>query len=87
MKRWEEQGWQQDDLNKLELSFMQQIFACQEGEGVDGTITFARYLNKVGINSDTYPIYLKLLEMKNHWVVDALVGDVQLDKYFSRIFT
>lgn len=85
MKRWEEQGWQQEDLNKLELSFLQQIFACFDGEGVDGTITYAKFLNKIGIDPDNYPIFLKLLEVKNHWVVDALVGDKDLDIYFGSI--
>ncbi|MBN1649314.1 MAG: hypothetical protein JW874_14850 [Spirochaetales bacterium] len=85
MKRWEEQGWQQEDLNKLELGFLQDMFSCADGAGVDVTIAYARFLNKTGINSDNYPIYLKLLEMKNHWVVDALVGEEPLEKYFRNI--
>ena len=85
MKRWEEQGWQEEDINKLKLSFLEKIFTCTDGRSVDGTIAFARYLNMTGINSDNYPIYLKLLETKNHWVVDALVGDANLDKYFGSI--
>ena len=85
MKKWEERGWQEDDLNNLELTFLQQIFDCSNGVGVDGTIAFARFINMIGINPDTYPIYLKLLDKKNHWVVDALIGDRKPENYLENI--
>jgi hypothetical protein len=74
-----------EDLDKLELSFLQQIFSCQDTEGVDGTVAYAAYLNKIGVTPDTYPIYLRLLDTKNHWVVDALIGDKDPPIYFSGI--
>lgn len=85
MKRWEEEGWKEEDVEKLELSFLHSVLTCRDTEAVDGTVTFARFLAKVGINSDTYPIYLKLLEIRNHWVIDALLGDADPGKYFSAI--
>ncbi len=85
MKRWEEQGWQQEDLDKLELSFLKKIFECTDTEGVDGTIAYARYLNKIGVNPDNYPIFLKLIKMKNHWVVDALIGKKNSEKFFQNV--
>jgi len=85
MKRWEEEGWQEDDLNKLELSFLRDILKCREAKAVDGAIAYASYLNKVGVNSDNYPIYLKLLAIRNHWVVDALVGTTDPDTFFGNI--
>ena len=74
MKRWEEAGWQQEDVNKLELGFLNEMFNCESTEGVDTSVAYARYLNKAGVTSDNYPLYLKLLAVKNHWVVDALLG-------------
>jgi hypothetical protein len=28
-----------------------------------------------GLDSENYPLFLKMLEIENHWVLDALVGD------------
>ena len=85
MGRWEEDGWQEEDLNKLKLSFLENMFACKESEGVDVTVYFARYLKMVGVTPDTYPIYLSLFRMKNHWVVDSLIGDIDPREFFIAI--
>ncbi len=85
MGRWETEGWKEEDLDKLELKFLTQLFDCSEAERVDGTLYYAKYLYKVGVNSDTYPVYLKLLSIPNHWVVDALLGDKEPSKYFNEI--
>lgn len=85
MRRWEVEGWQEEDLNKLELSFLTNIFKCNEGEGVDATIAYAKYLYHIGANSDNYPIYLKLIGLRNHWVVDAMIGDKKPETYFSHV--
>ena len=85
MKRWEEEGWQQDDLDKLELGFLNEIFQCDNPQGVDATCAYAKFLNMTGVNSDNYPIYFRLLEMKNHWVVDSLIGEKDPETYFSHI--
>lgn len=85
MKRWEESGWTKEDLDKLELMFLNSIFDLKAEQGVDATITYARYLNMVGVNPDNYPIYLRILSMPNHWVVDALVGDNAPESFFSKV--
>lgn len=84
-RRWEEEGWQQEDLNKLSLSFLNSMLACKEPQGVDVTVYFAKFLNMVGVNPDNYPIYLNFFRMKNHWVVDALLGDSDPQVVFSQI--
>jgi len=83
MKRWEESGWTQEDLDKLELSFLTNILELRESEGVDATIAYARYLSMVGVNPDNYPVFLKLLSLRNHWVADALLGDAEPETFFS----
>jgi len=85
MKRWEESGWQEEELNKLELSFLHRIFQCKETEGVDGTVYYAKYLNKVGINADNYPAFFKILATKNHWVIDAVLGDKKPKTFFQPV--
>ena len=85
MTRWEEKGWQEDDLNKLGLSFIDRVFALKESQGVDATIQIAKYMNMVGVNPDNYPLFLKIIEMKNHWVVDALVGNNDIEHFFKLV--
>jgi hypothetical protein len=85
MQRWEERGWQEEDLDKLELTFLKDVFKLQENHGVNATIAYAKYLNFIGANSDNYPIYLKIIGMRNHWVVDALIGDNDPEAFFSHV--
>ncbi|MCF7928088.1 MAG: hypothetical protein K9L68_03865 [Spirochaetales bacterium] len=85
MKRWEESGWTQEDLDKLELSFLTNILELQETEGVDATIAYARYLSMVGVNPDNYPIFLKILALRNHWVADALLGNAEPETFFIKV--
>ena len=85
MTRWEERGWQEEDLNKLGLSFLDRIFSLKEPQGVNATIEIANYMNMVGVNPDNYPLFLKLIEMKNHWVVDALIGDNDIEDFFKLV--
>jgi len=85
MTRWEEKGWQEEDLNKLELSFLNRIFALKESQGVDASIQISKYMNMVGVNPDNYPLFMKLIEMQNHWVVDALIGDNDIDEFFKLV--
>jgi hypothetical protein len=85
MKRWEEEGWKEDDIDKLQLAFLHDMLECKEGETVDGAWAYATYLSKVGVTPDTYPVYLRLLDTKNHWVVDALIGKHDPDTYFNHI--
>ncbi|MBN2653282.1 MAG: hypothetical protein JXR63_12960 [Spirochaetales bacterium] len=85
MKRWEESGWKEDDLNNLELSFLHDIFSCKEAIQVSSAMSYASYLKKVGVNPDNYPIFLKFLEFNNHWVIDALIGDTPTSKVFDLV--
>jgi hypothetical protein len=68
-------AWTKDEINNLELTFLHQMFDCRTAEGVDVTVTFATYMSRVKLDSDNYPVFLKLLQFENHWVVDALIGD------------
>ena len=83
MRRWEETGWQDEDLDKLRLSFLRGFLRCEEPEGVDAAIAFAGYCSKIGIDPDNYPIFLEMLEIKNHWVADAILQDKDPAAFFE----
>jgi hypothetical protein len=85
MTTWEEKGWGEEDLNKLSLSFLNGIFKLNEVQGVDATLFFAHYMRMVTVNPDNYPLFLKIIEMKNHWIVDAVIGDSDPEHYFDNV--
>jgi len=61
------------------------IFSCQTPVQLESCVGFARYLNYVGITQDNYPLFLKLLETNNKWVVDALIAKRNPKLLFSTI--
>lgn len=78
--------WSEVEIDALKLGYLNEIIGCTDGFGTFGALAFAHYMiNKVGINSDNYPIYFRLLESGNRWVVDTLVGKTSPDKLFGAI--
>ncbi len=62
-------------IHEIENKMLQGIFACRTAEAVEAAITFARFLSTSGITPENYPVFLQMLEVENHWVIDALIGD------------
>ncbi len=85
MSTWEEAGWQESDLDKLELSFLKECIKCQDQLGVTVVRAYAAYLHQVGVHPDNYPIFLKILGVNNHWVIDNLVGDGEEATFFELV--
>jgi len=38
-------------------------------------VTFATYLSTVGLTPENYPVFLRILEVENHFVIDALIAE------------
>lgn len=64
-----------EDIGIIENTLLNGILACRTSEGVEASITYARFLSKTGLTNENYPLFIKVLEIGNHWVIDALVGD------------
>lgn len=62
-------------IAEIENQMLQGFFACRSTEAVEASLTYAEYLSSVGITPENYPVFLRMLEIENHWVVDALIGD------------
>ncbi len=79
-------NWSDEEINKLELGFLHNLMSCKDPYAVDACIYYSIYLSKVvQLNSDNYPVFFRILELENHWVVDALVGDRNPEKFFKEI--
>lgn len=60
---------------EMENRLLQGIFNCRTNEAVEAAINYASFLSTVGITPENYPLFLKMLEIENHWVVDSLIGN------------
>ena len=69
-----EEKWDEDRIVEIENGLLQGILSCRSTESVEAAITYAKFLNSVGITTENYPVFLKILEIENHWVIDALIG-------------
>ena len=64
-----------DEIAAIENRQLEDILACRTSRAVESSITYARFLSKTGLTNENYPLFIKVLEIGNHWVIDALVGE------------
>ncbi len=67
--------WDDTQISEIENRLLQGIFGCRTTEAVEAAVTYATFLSTVGITPENYPVFLRMLEIENHWVIDALIGD------------
>ncbi len=75
------------DYKKLEeksiLGLFRNILLCRSTENVNAAVTIAKSINMDGINSDRYPLSLKILESNNRYAIDALLEGYSPEKYLD----
>jgi len=69
-----EQTWSKEKIAQIEYTLLKGLMGVRTSESVEAAMTYACYLNSVGITNTIYPVYLKLLGVHNHYVIDALLG-------------
>ena len=69
-----EESWDDSRTVEIEQRLLQGIFSSRTTEAVEAAVSYAKYLSTVGITPENYPVFLKMLEIENHWVVDALIS-------------
>jgi len=68
------QDWTEIEVQQIEFMALKDILRCRSIEGVEAAITYASYLNFTGITNGNYPVFLNILTVRNHLVIDALLG-------------
>ncbi len=66
--------WSDQSIFRVENHIINNIFACRTTDAVEAAITYAAFLRKSGLTNENYPLFMKLLEMDNHFVIDSLLG-------------
>lgn len=67
--------WSPEAIARVENNIINNIFGCRTTEAVEAAITYVRFLRLNGLTNENYPLFLKILEIDNHWVIDTLIGD------------
>jgi len=70
-----DEAWYEQQITRIENRNLETIIKCETVEAVEAALGFAAYLNFLGMTPENYPVFLMMLEVENHWVVDALIGD------------
>lgn len=68
------QAYSKEDIAAIEYTLLKGFMGVRSTEAVEAAMTYANYMNSVGITSSNYPIFLKVLGVRNHHVIDALLG-------------
>ncbi len=75
MANQKEEVWTRQNILTVENKILQEIMAARTPEAVEAALSYARFLRMSGLTSENYPLFLKMLEIENHWVLDELIGD------------
>ena len=68
------QSYSKDDIAQIEYNLLIGLTGVRTQEAVESAITYASFLNSIGINNSNYPVFLKMLGIRNGHVIDALLG-------------
>ncbi len=68
------QDWTADEVMNIEYNMLKGLMGSRSTEAVEAAMTYASYLNFTGITNGNYPVFLNLLTVRNHNVIDALLG-------------
>jgi hypothetical protein len=67
--------WTRENILEVENRILQQLMSARTPEAVESAVSYARFLRMSGLTSENYPLFLKMLEIENHWVLDELIGE------------
>ena len=74
MEQQKNEVWSREFILDEENKILHQIMSARTPEAVEACISYARFLKMSGLTSENYPLFLKMLEIENHWVLDELIG-------------
>ncbi len=69
------ENWTKEQVVEIENRLLQGIFQCRSTEAVEAAVTYSSFLSTIGVTPENCPLFLKILEIENRWVIDALIGE------------
>lgn len=77
----------EQELIKLRLMAIDTLLRVEDVYATEAAIEFAKYLNKVGVTPDNYPLFIEVMKNGNPHVLEALVGKNDPFVFFDKIET
>lgn len=68
------QTWNKEEIAQIGYNLLNGFMNVRTDEAVEAALTYATFLNSTGINNNNYPVFLKVLGVRNKYVIDALLG-------------
>ena len=70
-------------VDYLKHLYITEILQSGTKEGTNALVAYAAFLNRSGINSDNYPLYMRVLETNNRFAIDKLLEGHQPETYID----
>lgn len=77
--------WRTASIDRVESLILRNAFSCRTPEATETVMSYTRFLRLAKMNNENYPIFLSLLEIDNHYVIDSLIGDEDPFVFFTPI--
>ncbi len=77
--------WKPDSIDRVESLILRNAFSCRTPEATETVMAYTRFLRLTKMNNENYPIFLTMLEIDNHYVIDSLIGDEDPFVFFTPI--
>lgn len=77
--------WTKKSIDRVEGLVLKNAFACRTPEATETSMAYTRFLRLAKMTNENYPVFLSLLEIENHYVIDSLIGDEDPFVFFTPI--
>ena len=77
--------WTEESTHRVESLILRNAFACRTPDATETAMAYTRFLRLARMTNDNYPLFLSLLEIDNHYVIDSLIGDEDPFVFFTPI--
>ena len=83
MKKEKEQNWKSNEIDNLIMEHLFMMFKCTTKDAVNVTVNYAKFMATINVTPDNYPVFFRLLQSGNHWVIDALLNKKEPEDLFT----
>ena len=82
-KQWEIGIIEPEYIDFLKEAYLSDIMQGADTQAANALVAYAGFLNELGINSDSYPLYLEVIGTNNQTAVDVLLEGYETENYLD----
>ncbi len=77
--------WTSEHTHRVESLILRNAFSSRTPDATETAMAYTRFLRLARMTDENYPLFLSLLEIENHYVIDSLIGDDDPFVFFTPI--